>query len=340
MEHSYPTNHPLYPYDWFTKEGRNGKTIPLWRGLVQSETGLDHLLRKLPPEIAERVLLLNSQGRAALEGYEWRSAEVSFLEVKTVLEKAREKAKVGAEVEELSKVYHFLLAWAYLPLAELYQSLGNFGAEKLATLEPTVSGTCTEMLTKALFWRRQILDCVGSLGGSPPHLRLLRVCRTYFCTALYELGDLIGDSQKKKEGVDRLAGMLKPEGVLNIVEVEACLCFYLWCDHYYISGNLEVSRKWIRRANRLWRETNCNWNSLQIEVELSMKLGKFEEAEEVLQDSMPYFRGDHQQNIRRWLRQCQAPIQSVRKGETGGDFHQADALYSADLRSQPNDTRV
>lgn len=272
---------PLIPYFTALYDPRDFR-VPMYRALVKSEIGLENLLQKLPPTFdAREFRLQNSLGRAALEDGAWDRAELNLLQCKTLLRGASE------HVED--RIYAFLLLWANLPLAELYQVRAGKSLQSVAD-----SGvTCTDMLQKAMVIRKEMLDC--AMVFQETHKLLVKVCKSWYATAQYEYGDSVMASELKDNAVQRYVELLSCN---STDEGRAHLCALLWCDHYY-SGNFDVSLRWIQEANQLWRKIGFpDWVHFQNEVQLLMKLGKSPEAAIELEDSRrDFFSVNNAENI-------------------------------------------
>ncbi|KAL3689802.1 hypothetical protein R1sor_016111 [Riccia sorocarpa] len=197
---------------WAFWSGDNNRLVPLYRGFIQSEECLEHLLPGQLP-LRKELELLNGEGKAALEDGDWKKAESSFLKCKSQLILATESLE--------KQVFGFLQAWVYTPLAQMYQFPD--GADTMD------SGSRIDFLRKAMSLREEMLDCILPLGDST----MIEACKSYLCTALYELGELTGSPADQRGAVQQYPG------IDDFEEAEAHICVLLWCDHYF-SGNLEL----------------------------------------------------------------------------------------------------
>ena len=111
---------------------------------MPQETDLADRLQKLPAPFDSVLQSENSEGRAAQERGDWETAMAKFETCRTMISEDLRKL-VPMHVEEQD--FDLLLAWADLPLAELYQSRGS---------------SDSFMLEKAMDMRKEVFRCLES----------------------------------------------------------------------------------------------------------------------------------------------------------------------------------
>jgi hypothetical protein len=303
---------PFYPYFHYLpcqSTGRGCSTcraeIPVWRALVDSEVGVESRLRKsFQPSTVETLLGQYNEGIRAQEEGNWGFAEYSFSEL---------RRDIVCSVGQLEKQdYDFLLAWADLPLAQLFQFRGG-----------------ADMLNSAMNLRQEVLECVMPLHAS--HESLVRVCKTFFFTAQYEWGAAVTSSETRNDAILGYATLMS----CNEDEAEAQLCFLLCVDHEY-SGSFKKSSRWIQEANRLWKNIHSpdEGNScrfvyfLRYEAQTLMNLGNYQEAVNLLEDSIHSIQDlERLRKVHKMLEEC---VTEIRKGTTVIDDSQV-AVYNEKL---------
>ncbi|KAG0555084.1 hypothetical protein KC19_12G143300 [Ceratodon purpureus] len=290
---------PFYPYfhclpkcqsTTTTRErSTSSAEIPVWRALVDSEVGIESRIRKsFKPSTIEILLRQYSEGVLAQEQSNWEAAEYNFSEV---------RRHIVCSVGQLEKQdYAFLLAWADIPLAQLFQLRGG-----------------ASMLNSAMNIWKEVVECVTPLQGS--HESLVRVCGTYFYTAQYEWGAAVMCPQTQTKAIRGYATLM----ACNEGEAEAQLCFLLCVDHEY-SGSLKESLRFIQRSNRLRNETpaeegynSCRIYFLHCEAKLLMSLGNYQEAVKLLEDPVHVIQDPELAlKVYTMLKEC---VTEIRKGK-------------------------